>query len=232
MTPATLGRCILQVTMGGPVEEDDVVQVAGLFRERDQLFMSLEHILSCPDEGCTYSLKRRRHPVIQVPWYYQYHWMALLGISCIAILFGYGHYLWQGVWDTASLIFETVLNMPLRELYRYGPAFIGWEGEALPKICARITFHGDEMFWMRNVEECQRIYGFKEDAWLRLTRPMVYLILLYALVQIARMLVREHALQRRPQNRDMVEAYHAFQILMRQVRRGLYSHGDPTKLRD
>jgi nitrate reductase gamma subunit len=134
--------------------------------------------------------------------------------------------MWHGVWNTLSLIFETVLNMPLRELYRYGPAVIGWEGESLPKICARITFHGDELFWMRNVEECQRIFSLKEDAWLRLTRPIVYLGLLCAVVQIARMLVREHALQQRPQNRDMVETYQAFQILMRQVKRGLNSHRD------
>jgi hypothetical protein len=191
--------------------------------------MSLQHILASPTDDCVYSLKRKRYSVAKLPWYYEYHWMAVLSISAIIMVYGFGHTLWHALWNTISLIADTLLNIPLRELYRYGPSIIGWEGESLPKICARITFHGDELFWMRNVEECQRIYGIKEEAWLRLIRPMVYLVIFYTIVQIVRMLVREHALHLRPQNRDMVETYQAFQILLRQVKRGLNQHHNPKQ---
>ena len=44
-------------------------------------------------------------------------------------------------------LFDTLIEFPLREVYRHGPSIIGWEGEPLPRICARITYHGDEAFW-------------------------------------------------------------------------------------
>ena len=149
--------------------------------------------------------------------------MAVLGIGALILVYGYGPLACTWSINFTSLVFETLINLPLREIYRYGPSVIGWEGASLPAICARITYHGDEAFWARNLVECQRIFSLKEEAWLRFTRPLVYCGGAILAIQVVRMLVREHALQRRqPLDRDMVETYQAFQIMMRQLKRSLH----------
>jgi len=47
------------------------------------------------------------------------------------------------------------VEFPLKELYRHGPSFLGLEGDSLPRICARITYHGDPEFWSLNMGEYQ-----------------------------------------------------------------------------
>jgi hypothetical protein len=80
-------------------------------------------------------------------------------------------------------IFDVIIEFPLRELYRHGPTFVGWEGESLAKICSRITHYGNEEFWARNMAECQEIYASKEAAAMQIRKPIligfIVLILLY-----------------------------------------------------
>lgn len=187
--------------------------------------MSLQHILSIPpeDHGCIFSLERRRLPP-RTPWYLQYHWMALLLIVSVTLLYRFGESILLASVNAAHALLEYSVDIPLQEFYRHAP-IIGWEGQSLPSICARITFHGDEAFWRRNVDECERIFSFKEEAFLRMTKPIVYMTMGVLLIYVVRMLVREHALhRRRPQNTEMVETYHAIQVLIRQFRRQQHHH--------
>jgi len=91
----------------------------------------------------------------------------------------------------------------------------------LPQICARITYHGDEDFWARNMDECQRIFDAKEDAMLRTTRPFLYVGTFVVGFWLVRSLVREHAAtllrSRSRPDREMVETYRAFHTIARQV---------------
>ena len=106
---------------------------------------------------------------------------------------------------------------------RYGPSIMGWEGAPLPQICLQITHMGDEAFWKRNMDECTRIYEAKEKTALQIRKPIVYLMTLYIIFLVIRSLVQAWALRHRKRevDPDMLETYQAFNMLMRQIRRGL-----------
>jgi len=142
-------------------------------------------------------------------------------IGVLWFLYNHGHSVLHTLWNAWNGVLNTCIDLPLQEFYRNAPAVLGgWEGQSLPGICARITFHGDEAFWGRNVQECERIFSYKEEHYMRIVKPGVYGVLVVVVIYVIRMLVREHALHRRqPQNRDMVETYHAIQILLRQFKR-------------
>jgi len=117
-------------------------------------------------------------------------------------------------------LFDIIIEFPLRELYRHGPSVIGWEGEPLPRICARITYHGDEQFWSRNIEECQRIYDAKEMSAMQVRKPIIVLCLLGAMFYMIKSIVAARALRRRERiDPNMVETYRAIHSLARQLRR-------------
>ena len=121
-------------------------------------------------------------------------------------------------------LFDTLIEFPLRELYRHGPSIIGWEGEPLPRICARITYHGDETFWSRNIEECERIYYAKEAAALQVRKPIVIVVLILVVFYMAKSIIAARALRRRERiDPNMVETYRAIQMLTRQLRRAVNS---------
>lgn len=91
---------------------------------------------------------------------------------------------------------------------------------------------GDEQFWKRNMDECQKIYETKELASLHFRRPIVFLILAYLLFLAIRSLVRTAAIrgQNRPPH-DMIETYKAFQILLRVFHRGLNRLEDDRQMK-
>ena len=89
-----------------------------------------------------------------------------------------------------------------------------------PKICARITYHGDELFWSRNIEECERIYAAKELAALQVRKPIVVAFLIGIVFYMIKSIVEARALRRRERvDPNMVETYRAIQMLTRQLRR-------------
>jgi len=109
-----------------------------------------------------------------------------------------------------------LIDLPFQELYRYGPHIVGWEGVDLPEICARITYHGTRDFWRRNMVECEKIYQGKEEAFLRLCRPMAYLGIVMGTFYGVRQLVATYGESKRNRTDQVVlETYHAFQTLVR-----------------
>ncbi len=121
-----------------------------------------------------------------------------------------------------SMIVNSCIEYPLREMYRFGPAVIGWEGQPLPLICSQVTHMGDETFWRKNMDECQKIYDTKEEASLHYRKPLVYIFLAYMLFRMVQSLVRTYAIRRQNKpNPEMIETYEAFRLLMRVIQRAL-----------
>jgi hypothetical protein len=249
MSDSTLAACIQQAlftnpnsssTSSGILMNDDSHRIVGLFVEHSGVFVALQSILQTThrsvrhDTYCLH-LEPRPPPPKPVPWWERPEiWIAVLLPVAAYLWYAEAHVrVGPAVYETGFTFYSTILymiQMPLQELYRHGPWLIGWEGDSLPRICARITYHGDASFWSRNFEECERIYAAKEEAWLRMARPIVYGILAVTVTTIVRFILWERAqhnlrmaaqLRGPPTDRDMVETYRAFQVIMRQVGRTL-----------
>ncbi|EEC45767.1 predicted protein [Phaeodactylum tricornutum CCAP 1055/1] len=224
MTSATLASCIQQATthhsyfLGDPP--------VGLFDVASGVFVSLDYLLAATATSTAVpnreSMEDKERDLIQNSTYTLY-WAPPppppIHIPCVS-----------------TAVYRWTIELPLQELYRHGPWMVGWEGESLPRICARITYHGDAAFWSRNLEECERIYDAKEEAFLRIARPSVYIVLVVLVMLFARWLVAEalHVWADRDRRRaaayrqrhhgmdaDMMETYRAWQTLMRQVQRAV-----------
>jgi hypothetical protein len=240
MRAPQLAACLRQAYDSVPASGNlaSLSPLVGVFCERNGLFVTLEHLLATPALH-TEIVSLAFYPPLPrpprpTPWYREtWFWTILLTPLGLAMLYqaieAYGVELWMaGTWIVAST-FDVVVQLPLQELYRYGPWFIGWEGSTLPAVCARITYYGDVAFWNRNLEECQDIYQAKEEAFLRVARPTLYTIALMIILWLVREVLqhRIHLARHRagpataPPPADMVDTYRAFQILLRQVRKGL-----------
>jgi hypothetical protein len=127
-------------------------------------------------------------------------------------------------------IVEVCIDYPLKELYRFGPSIVGWEGQSLPLICSQITHMGDESFWSRNLDECQKIYDNKEVAMLHFRKPLVFCIISYLAFLVIRSLVQAWAIkeQNRP-HPEMVEIYQTFKMLMNVVHKGFNGREDDRR---
>ena len=248
MTVETLSACILQALLHHPLTAPDERQtlffdrrdhlLVGLFCESNNMFVSLEHLLTTtnPSERTmeVYSPNLPPPPPPLPPpvvpwWYYLHNWLIiLLPPLCGSFLYIYWNETCSFLLHSVEWWYNLVVHTPLAELYRYGPWFLGWEGDSLPSICSRITYHGDSSFWYRNLEECERIYAAKEEAWLRLARPFVWGVWMLLVVLIARFIVWELYSKPHPPtpprpppvDRDMVDLYRAWQVILRQVQRG------------
>jgi hypothetical protein len=247
MTANSLSACLEQASasVGMPLAVSDIPHpIAGLFLQSNGIFVSLEHLLKTGHDtfqnevfGLTYTPPPSPSRPLPIPWWQQPRNQLLL-LACLPIvgmllynfLYHLGPYLWRlMIWISIS-IFDVAVQLPLQELYRYGPWFIGWEGASLPTICARITYYGDAQFWRRNLQECEDIYATKEESFLRIARPTVYVVILIFVIWVLRQLLhhwqqlaryRHDHFARNAPPPEMVETYRAFQILLRNIRRGL-----------
>jgi hypothetical protein len=223
MTPETLATCIQQ-TCGIDNNFRDWT-IAGLFRETDCLFVSLQDIINEQDWKSVYALTFPHfHIPVPQPWLTE-KVMIPIGVGSIVALWVLGPTAMAVLHRWSGTFFEVFVNLPLRELYRYGPSIVGWEGASLPSVCARITYHGDEEFWKRNMEECQSIFDSKEEAMLRMVRPGLYVTALVVGFWVIRALVREHAMSLRRNvkapDQDMIETYRAFNVIFKQMGRAM-----------
>lgn len=166
-------------------------------------------------------------------------------------------YMQDAALDTVKTLQYNLIEWPLQDLYRHGPWFVGgWEGDDLSRICARITlFHGTTTvgavgddattsFWSMNMAECVRIYQGKLQAFLRLARPILVILLGLVVLFLVRftwwevqrfgfLRQQRHAAAAQPPGPpavDMVETYQAFQTLLRQVQRTLALPHPPPPL--
>lgn len=135
-------------------------------------------------------------------------------------------------------LFDVVIETPVKQLYRYGPSVFGWEGLSYPEvrhnsviiylpvyfaltasvtcqICARITYHGDQIFWSKNLDECYKIFAAKEAAVLMVCKPVLYLVIFGVAVKLAHAFVKASA-KSKP-DPDMVATFKAFKTLSKQM---------------
>lgn len=131
-------------------------------------------------------------------------------------------YLFLATVNLPFWLFDVLIEFPLRELYRHGPSLVGWEGEPLPRICARVTYHGDEEFWSRNLEECERIFLSKEAAAMQVRKPLLISFLCIIAFYMVKSIVEARALRQRERiDPNMVETFRAINMLTRQLRRAM-----------
>ena len=233
--------------------ENRTQTVAGMFRERDSVFVPLSIICAEPTSfaGDVLSIKRppplrRRHkpPVNETPLSRSIFltYIEIFGV----LLVSFGSWLafssaaevdWDYAMEEAAIrlermvfhvmnspfwLFDALIQYPLKELYRHGPSIVGWEGETLPRICSQITYHGDEAFWSRNMDECERIYQSKEAAAMQIRKPIaIGCMILIAFFMVKSIVeARARALQRQQRvDPNMVETYRAIHVLIRQLKR-------------
>mmetsp|Transcript_2981 Transcript_2981/g.5296 ORF Transcript_2981/g.5296 Transcript_2981/m.5296 type:complete len:481 (-) Transcript_2981:123-1565(-) len=239
-------------SMGDFFGDRDSVHVAGMFTEKDRVFIPLSIIYSNPTSFVNEVLCLKRPPSkrpVQVATGGTTKrgsifiiFLEIFGIATVAAAswWSYGAaqlIKWDYVLDEATYkierfffailnfpfwLFDAVIEFPLREIYRHGPSVLGWEGEPLPRICARVTYHGDESFWSRNIEECEQIYKTKELAAMQVRKPIVIGFIILVLFYMAKSIVAARALRRRERiDPNMVETYQAIQMLTRQLRRAV-----------
>lgn len=203
----------------------------GLFQ--GDVYVSLHHILKLRDpqeQAAVFAVEYQPPPPPDLPWWRTLDLSIIVcyGILPISILY----YLWNHLeltllWTGVILVrlADMLIEQPLHHLYHYGPWYLGfWEGEPLPTICARLTYHGDSNFWYRNLSDCQVIFDTKKTAWLQIARPITYALVFGILIYILFLLIREWR-KPPPLNRDMVDLYRAFNIILGQVqRRGGFGH--------
>lgn len=199
----------------------DASTVQGLFGMHDGVFYSLEYILGNADDieskNLVYSTVRPPPPPPPPPRTWTvWEYIALI-VTVVAIVVRYGEYALNFAVNGAVEVYYAVFDFPFRELYRYGPRFFGgWEGTDLPEICSRITYYGDRNFWMRNMSECESIFQSKEEAFIRVVRPGIYILIFLMLFWAAQHLVSSYAEQKRDRtDRAVLDTYHAVQTLIR-----------------
>lgn len=230
MSVLTLSACLQHSLC---LQETNQPVIAGLSCEQTETFLSLNHILSLSDprqQKLVFAVELEVPPPLPPPrrsWWqaalpdvFAY---AVIPVTAIYMLNRHAEKVTTAAANVLGSAYNVVIEWPLQELYRTGPWFLGWEGESMAAICARITYHGDQHFWERNSAECQRIFAAKEQAWMRLARPLLYVTLLGVTVTVVRLLLREwkrHVVPNRPRqhvDRDMAELYRAFHVILRQI---------------
>lgn len=229
-TQDLLAACVVQAVShhqatSMPVLDSTETMLVGLFCESSGHFVSLQHLLTTTN-------MQEREKIYCTHFAFSEHtspclWGELkamvLSTSLLAAVFMNRYLVADFFKRVQADIYKTVIHEPLRVLYRHGPAVLGWEGESLSKICARITYYGDSSFWERNLDECESIYSSKERVWLGWAQPVSCTILLILLAMLIR-LVFKRMLMRRSQkasliDRDALELYRAWQTILRAVQR-------------
>jgi len=217
--------------------------IVGMFEEETSVFVSLRQVLDDaaaagggPASAKVYTLFLRppprprqapQPPVDIVDALYKIALYGVVPVTAAYLVYAHASAIVRLAIDTVAVAYERFLEIPLQEFYRYGPWFAGgWEGVPLAQVCARLTLnYGDVDFWNRNLEECQHLFETKREAWMRVARPITCFAFGIAVFVVLRFLMLELLRNRGPfhppPDRDMVETYRAFQVLLRQIKRNV-----------
>jgi hypothetical protein len=246
MTTARLGQSVFQAVSSDYLSNERGSNIlVGLFAN-DRIFYSLDCILamkSTDAERRLFSITKpiKKRKVIAPP---QDHLSRNLYAAAIflflSILVVYGRFWSNLIYSIVSIIPTDLPSMwmmityfcdwPARELYRYGPSAIGWEGRDMIDICTlmnRRFFNGlgggrsefdDRDYWSRNMETCDTMYAMKEESFVRMCRPIWYLTLMSLCFVIVKQLVVAAASydkkpKTNPTDRAILKTYYALQNL-------------------
>lgn len=149
--------------------------------------------------------------------------VAVAGGVGAAYYYGYLRLAFEFIIMLPYYFVDVAIETPLKQLYRNGPGLLGWEGEDMARICARITYHGDHAFWTKNMDECLKIYNSKEAAVLLVGKPLLYAFFAVLFFVVIHALVKASAVSK--PDPDMVATYKAFKYLSRSFRGGVGGGG-------
>ncbi|KAL3766581.1 hypothetical protein ACHAWO_008255 [Cyclotella atomus] len=226
--------------------EDRKLNVAGMFRENDGVFVPLSIIYSQPRAFANDVLSMNRPArlkdtppvsrgsgknsifvafleIVGVLAVTYASWLTYSATQRVdwALAVDKVEFLFLATVNVPFYIFDVLIEFPLRELYRHGPSMVGWEGESLERICSRITHYGDEAFWSRNMEECAEIYASKEAAAMQIHKPILIGFIILMLFYMVKSIMEAHAMRRQQLDPNMVETYRAITMLARQLKRAV-----------
>ncbi len=233
--------------------------LAGLFGKDDRVFYSLEFILAMDPLDSANRIfcvtKPIRHKVPTAGQSDNTNWSSIstymtfdnllvaAAVLFVAIVIGPTTLIYSIVLlvpqdlPSAWRIVSYVLDWPAREIYRYGPSIVGWEGRDLIDICTQMNrryyFVGlgrdghnyeDREYWRQNPEACETIYRMKEESFARMCRPVWYLIVLVAgFYAVQRVVQKFFAKSSGPPlnrvDRAVLDMYRALQILSKEHQR-------------
>ncbi len=214
LTPSELSACISQLF---PSQSP----IAGLY-DTTGVFVPLSHVISSPPSSILAILppssapkeKKGKSPLRFLSDPYVATGAALT--SVLAYASGLIDSLLSWLLTVPIHLLDVVVEAPLKQAYRYGPAAIGWEGLSYPAICSRITYgHGDEAFWAKNLKECKNIFYAKEAAAMAVVKPSVYAGIFAVMVYLALAFVKASA-KSKP-DPDMVATFRAVKTLGKQM---------------
>jgi hypothetical protein len=148
---------------------------------------------------------------------------GLIPITVLWIVYAHSDKTAAAIWRTGELLYDRLVELPLRDVYQYGPWFLGgWEGLDASAICARATLYGDAAFWSTHLDDCREIYHRRRLAWYLVARPILlgawFLVVLWTL-RWALWLWQVYQRIRSPLDRDMAEVYQAVHVIARQFHR-------------
>ncbi|GMH82176.1 hypothetical protein TrVE_jg13005 [Triparma verrucosa] len=225
LTPAELSSCISQL-FSSDLSKNGIDSVHGLYDTRG-LFKPLSYFISNLDtsgdddsESPTLSIlpssaapkaPKKKKGTFDDPY-------VLVGASLafvLAFAVGLIEALMGWIVAVPVRLFDVIIETPVKQLYRNGPSLFGWEGLSYPEICARITYHGDQVFWSKNLVECKKIFYAKEAAVLLIAKPTMYCGIFAIVISIAHSFVKASA-KSKP-DPDMVATFKAIKTLSKQM---------------
>ncbi len=83
--------------------------------------------------------------------------------------------------ECVQAVYQTVVLRGLARLYVYGPplsGFGGWQGRSPESICSQLS-PSNEQFWLRNMDECDRLIAQHFHSWVVLFEVLLYFWLTY-----------------------------------------------------
>jgi hypothetical protein len=222
-------------------------RIVGLYCEESGTFVSLLCLVSLThrhDQSLVYAVAWEPPPVplthkntMTVLWNRLVPWCLHTAGLLLATIWAYGlvpiTVLWfvythsdataSAIWRTGELLNDRLVEQPLRDVYQYGPWFLGgWQGLPVSTICARVTLYGDAAFWSTHFDDCQEIYHQRRLAWYIVARPIFlgawFLVVLWTLRWVL-WLWQVYQRIRSPLDRDMAEVYQAVRVIARQFHR-------------
>jgi hypothetical protein len=148
MTVDTLAACVPQAVLHNPFHSIPVLdtrenRLVGLFCETLGLFVTLEQLLTTTNPSERQQMftthlpppLRTLPPPSPTPWRLRWElWLLVSLLILISLPSHHKYTLLQVTEITVIWLYQSVIQISLQELYRYGPWFLGWEAGFLPQF--------------------------------------------------------------------------------------------------
>lgn len=146
----------------------------------------------------------------------------ILGLNpmllCGECIWDYVCMFWRAFFFIPLWIDKVFVELPLRQIYRYGPSFFGWEGAKLSSICTQITSFGNDTFWEHNMEDCKQILVKRVAEYIWMLKPFIYAIAFTAISVVMRLVNKS---KYDGKQIDIEDIYKVMHILTKQFKKAM-----------